>query len=209
MKSNKRELDRNISIFGAFLVICICLGIIFYAFYRMGAVSYIEDESVDKPEDEIVNEKIVKIPGWKDVVFSKMGLSMQYPPEMELRENEDGSVSMVIIGPSQSLGTEIYDGLILNMSTNTYTGDFASFVKSEHAKNNNEEAISKVGELGERTVGNRKGYEFFIEGLGRFTLIYLPINENKYLQISYLLEDPKTQGFAMTLDKIFGTIRFE
>lgn len=208
MRTNKRELDRNISIFGAFLVVSVCLGIIFYAFYRMGAVTFWSNEVVEETE-EVSEPVVVRIPGWTDVVFAKIGMSMQYPPGMELRENEDESVSMVILGPSQSRGTEVYDGLILNISRREYSGDFSQFVNSEYDKSKKEDAISQVGPLSERMVAGLKGYEYFVEGLGKFTLIYLPVTENKYVLITYLLEDPKNQGFASTLENILKSIKFE
>ncbi|GEM_PF-3403210 len=149
--------------------------------------------------------------GWKMFESEAFGFSLRYPPEMEVAENEDGSVRFLLIGPSQTRGTEVYDGIILTFFLGNYSDDsLLEYVDQLVSEKRNDPIYIEVGDVEEVDIGGISGYRFTESALGEFTNIYLPWgDEGGYLNIFYLLEDPKNQGFEEILDKMLSSFSKE
>ena len=195
-----------------FLLFVLLLIILAFFTYRI----YIEGEGISRdgvvtsitPPIEQVNEGNLDIPsGWLEYESDVLDIELDYPPEMDVSENEDGTVRFLIIGPSQAMGTEVYDGIILTLYKGTYiNSDLASYVESIVEEKKNDPIYEQLTQTETIEVGNISGYKFIESALGTFTNIYLPAGEGTYLLISYLLEDPTDQGFSETLDLILKSL---
>jgi len=154
------------------------------------------------------NSGVAKTPlDWQTHVSQSMGFGLAYPQTMDVREYEDGSVTFVLLGPTQSKNTEILDGVSINFSSNAFKGDFKEFVdKDWQLKKEEEEIYQEVGTIKEVTYANTQGYSYTVRSLGDFDLIFLPTDDNSYLQITLLVEDPKNQGFREISYKILETL---
>lgn len=166
-------------------------------------------------DSTIETENIEEYPEtWEKYRSSTLGISFYYDQEMELKENSNDPnepLRLVLIGPTQSLGTEVYDGLILIFNSGTYEGDFGDFVTEEHLKNKNEPSTNEIGEVIGTGLGNLTGYEFTVSSLGEFTHYYfrdIDLKDNRYVKISTLVADPEELGYDEILEKILTSIEF-
>src|SRR3989344_2049515 len=135
------------------------------------------------------------------------GFSFRYPPDMEKNENGDGSVTLVKFGPSQTKGTEVYDGLILTFKSGSHAeNSIRELAESERQKGLNEPAIEKVGELLEVNFTSQPGWSYSITGQGNFVHYFLPLSGTRYLQVTQLLEDRKSQNFHAINGNILSSL---
>jgi hypothetical protein len=146
---------------------------------------------------------------WETYKSENLGISLRYPKNMQIKQNQDGSVSFTLLGPTQAEGTEVYDGIIINFNTGSYEfNTFKEFVTNKHNEQQNDPIISDVSEIEEITINEMTGYKFSIVGLGEFTILYLPMENSQYLRVSMLVEDPKNQGFQDTVNTILTSISY-
>ncbi|OGM22383.1 hypothetical protein A2961_00775 [Candidatus Woesebacteria bacterium RIFCSPLOWO2_01_FULL_39_21] len=144
--------------------------------------------------------------GWKTYTSQNLGFALAYPSLMEIREHEDGTVTFVLLGPTQSKGTEMYDGISINFSNQSFEGDFKEFIEKEWKLKKEDEIYTEVGEIKESDIAVKKGLTYSVSSLGNFDLIFIPTSDNKYLQITMLVEDPKNQGFEEISKKILDSL---
>lgn len=145
--------------------------------------------------------------GWETYSSQEMGFSVSFPPEMEVRDDQEGYISFVVLGPSQAEGTEVYDGIVLSFSQDTYSsGSLESFVISEVNRKRDDLIYDQVSDVEPVVVNGIQGYKYLESALGDFTNIYLPLNGGSYLLISYLLEDPTSQGYEEDLNMILSSL---
>ena len=159
---------------------------------------------VPTPTSELSVKNIPE--GWKTYTSQNLGFALAYPSLMEIREHEDGTVTFVLLGPTQSKGTEMYDGISINFSNQSFEGDFKEFIEKEWKLKKEDEVYTEVGEIKEVEYSNQKGFFYSISSLGDFDLIFLPVGDNTYLQITMLVEDPKDQGFESISKKILDSL---
>jgi hypothetical protein len=166
----------------------------------------IESSGVEGSDEEISFD----IPdGWIKYESEKLGISFYYHPEMDMSENEDGSVRFLVIGPSQVYGTEVYDGIILSFSEGTFLEEnLEVYVNNLYLQKLNDPIYEEISQPKEINIKGKRGLIFVESALGTFTNIYLPLETNRFLQISYLLEDPENQGFEEMLEILFSSIVF-
>jgi hypothetical protein len=145
--------------------------------------------------------------GWEKYFSQEMGFSVRFPSEMEVRDDQEGYISFVVLGPSQAEGTEVYDGIILSFSQDTYSSSsLESFVISEVNRKRDELIYDRVSDVEPVVVNGIQGYKYSESALGDFTNIYLSLNGGSYLLISYLLEDPTSQGYEEDLNMILSSL---
>jgi len=65
---------------------------------------------------------------------------------------------------------------------------------------------TSVGEIKEVSYAERNGFLYSVNSSGNFDLIFLPIDENNYLQITVLVADPGNLGFEEIAQKILETL---
>ncbi len=149
--------------------------------------------------------------GWEVFESVEHGFRMAHPSDV-LQERRPGEgVHFLKFGPTQELGTELYDGISVMFNSGEVVGEggFAEFVRSEFERMQSQPAASSVSDFGEVSVGVHTGYAFKEQGLGEYTHVYLPKNEgNAYLHIIDGTQDPTGQGFIDAVGTMLATIEF-
>lgn len=146
---------------------------------------------------------------WETYSSTETGFSLSHPPDMEISTNQDGSISFSKLGPTQTEGTELFDGISLNIESGDLSeNSFSTFVENRHEEAQ-DSPVSEIGELTEGTLDGKTTYQYIETGLGVFTHIYIPFEENSYVHVSLLVEDPSGQGFEETAEKIISSIDHE
>jgi len=160
----------------------------------------------DKPQTPKASEEVVS-PDWVQYRSDELGISFSYPSEMDLYEDDDKTVRLLLVGPSQAYATEMFDGIVLIFSKGVYENPTLKEYVSELILERKSDLIyEEVSDIKTVTVGEYSGYGFEEFSLGKFTNIFLPLEEKNYLGISYFLEDPEKQGFEEILDGILESL---
>jgi hypothetical protein len=135
--------------------------------------------------------------------------SISYPKKMQTRENQDGSVSFILLGPTQTQGTEVYDGIIFTVETGVYTeNSFQSFAENGYQENADEPTTSEITDLTQVSIQDKKAYQYTVTSLGEFTHIYIQGAGKTYAHISMLIEDPGDESFQEIADKMLDSLSF-
>lgn len=149
------------------------------------------------------------ISGWETSSFSSIGFSIDHPPDFQVQENQEGSSTLLKLGPTQREGTEIYDGISMTFDTGGYANDLQAFAEERRQISIAEPSTESAGNLEPVTIAGIEGYQYRMVGLGEFTIVYLPKDEDTYFRISYLVSDPANQGFEGLADTILSTLNLE
>lgn len=166
---------------------------------------FLNDE--DKPQTPKTSEEVTVSPDWLQYRSDELGISFSYPSEMDLYEDEDKTVRLLLVGPSQAYATEMFDGIVLIFSKGVYESKTLEDHVEKISVSKREDLIyESVTDIERKSVGKYTGYGFEEVSLGRYVNIYLPMEENMFLNISYFLEDPEGQGFEDILEEIFKSL---
>jgi hypothetical protein len=145
-----------------------------------------------------------KVEGWKVYTDEEKGFSINYLPEMTLLK-EAGGIKFVFIGPTQGIGTELYDGIIFYVFKEAYEQDtLKDFVDAEIEKKREFEVV--VSDREEFILTGMTGYSYIVEGLGTFTNIILDAGPGEAIKITYIAPDPQNQGFQQTVNTMMSTL---
>lgn len=143
---------------------------------------------------------------WVTYQSLELGTKLNHPSHAEVTEN-DGLLRIIIIGPSQAEGTEVYDGLLMFFEKGQYEeNNLRDYVSGVAEGRKSDPVYESVGVIEETSINGINGYTFVDSALGTFTNIYLQLDGNTFLNITYLLEDPENQGFEETKDTILKSI---
>jgi hypothetical protein len=144
---------------------------------------------------------------WKTYDSEAYSFTFKYHPKFTIRPSVDNTLTMYLHGPSQSEGTEVYDGIIINFQEATYTeNSFKAFVEKQYQVAKNDDVIYEISDLKDVQISTYQGYEFRTSSLGSIRNIYLDAKNKKFIYISLLLEDPKNQGFENIVTTLLSTI---
>jgi len=118
-------------------------------------------------------------------------------------------LSLVFLGPTQTEGTEMFDGINITVRTGTLDSKTLRQVVDDKVKQTKEDGVSEITQDLESTqVAGKQGFTFKARGLGEYTFIYLPKGTDNYLEVSRIVEDPGNLGFAETADQIISSMEF-
>lgn len=204
---------KNITLILITLIITVALG--FMAYINANSTSNTTHNS--KPSDNTPSLSVIPTDsqrtypnGWVQFRSDSIGVSLYHPQEMNLTEMEAGLVRLLITGPSQVMGTEMYDGLLVTLFKDRYeSGSLRDFVERETEQKKTDPVYIEVSNIEEVKIGNKVAYAVTESTLGEFTQMYLPAGPNEYIQLTYLMEDPTNQGYAQILDTLLESIEFE
>jgi hypothetical protein len=143
---------------------------------------------------------------WVTYRNERLGFAMQHPPQMNVHDNGNELV-FVHLGPTQREGTEVYDGISLSVARETFARGVNSLQR--HAEQQLAAAQQHgtiVVPLQPRTVAGLSGYAYTLEGLGRFTVIFVPHTMNTTLRLSYLVADPQNRGYQTMVDRMLSSL---
>jgi hypothetical protein len=147
--------------------------------------------------------------GWQRLDTPEGGMSLWYPGEMVRDEAAGGGARLRLMGETQTEGTELFDGIMVVIETGTYEGEsFAGFVRDEYDIAIDDPATRVRGDLGEVNVSGRTGYRYVSEGLGTFTHIWVPLGQNRFGQITYMVADPEGRDYQGMVEAMLASISY-
>jgi hypothetical protein len=120
---------------------------------------------------------------------------------------EAGGIKFLFIGPTQGIGTELYDGIIFMISKEYYNqASLKDFVDVEIEKER-ELDIVFVDDPEEFILMGMTGYYYRVDGLGTFTNIIIDAGPGEAIKIVYTAPDPKNQEFHQTVNTMMSTLK--
>lgn len=142
---------------------------------------------------------------WKTVRNEEMGFTIKHPEHVKSMQ-EPGSGSFIYLGPTQTQGTELYDGLALTFNGHVYPQGnqvLKDFVDKQIASDSQHGTVSLSSEI---TINGRQGLTYTLEGVGTFKIIILPNGSDKVLMISSIVADPNNGGYQQIVDQMLSSL---
>jgi len=143
-------------------------------------------------------------------IYEHAEFSVKYPSDLTVQDVEDNIFNLSIWGPTQTEGTELFDGF----SVTFQSLDKQDMTAMEYAKDKISEAqVQGISEITEGplpiTINGYNGVTYTEEGLGTFKQIILESdNVSVFILISVMVSDPGNLGFQDTVDEILSTFEF-
>jgi len=142
---------------------------------------------------------------WNTFEKEGVGFTFMYPPDLEYREYEDGTFSVSKTGPSQTEGTEFFDGISLGFKQAELGGlTIIEFVEQKAAEL--KEAFEATTPEVVQIAGG-SGYKMHVKGLVEADYYYVALGTSSYLEIIDATMDPTNAGFAETVQKILSSLK--
>jgi|GEM_PF-2706966 len=161
--------------------------------------------------EKLINQPdyIANISDWQEYRDNKLGFSIKYPDDIEVREKLIKSlmVNFSAWGPYQKAGEDLFDGI----SFSVYQDSFPKYKKLKEYVIDQSKQAGKLGKVIKPvtsiSLGGKQGYIFITENSTKVTNIYLPLKNNQILGISYLSPDPKNTGYQKIIDLMVSSIK--
>lgn len=152
------------------------------------------------------NNEAVQVPSdWKSYSSNFAGFSINYDPTLTLKEDTKTDIRFYKWGPTQRGQTEMYDGIILSIRKVVVTDGGKVYIDSQIEQFKNVGTITKS--LREGKLNGIVVKEFSASSLGDFNVIFVPVNDQTLLEISYMIPDPTGAGFQGVIDTMLSTFR--
>lgn len=145
---------------------------------------------------------------WNTYTSEEHGFTISYPEEITVDEPAqiDG-IRFYVLGPTQTEGTEMFDGISMNINTDTFTeDDFHDFVDAEYEETSTDPMTSEISDLEHVEIGGHEAHRFTVSALGEFTHIYIELDDKRYAHITYLVEDPTDQGYEDIVNQMLSSL---
>lgn len=145
---------------------------------------------------------------WRTYTSPEWGFSINYPFDVKTELTQEG-VHFLKLGPSQSTGTELFDGLsLLIYSAELPDVNFDKFVQLEHLKIKNEPVYESVSNLEKAQIAGYSGYKFEATGIGTSTTYFLK-NDSRFIKITDMTVEPQNAGrdFHKTVEQMLNTLQ--
>lgn len=144
--------------------------------------------------------------GWVEFTDETAGISFLHPQDAQIkRENE--YVGVIMLGPTQSEGTELYDGLAVLLSTYPLNGKGLRAAAEADRETTASDPVVQVGEITPITYAGQMGYTYQASSLGTRSIIILPFENDLYLKVINSTVDPTGKGFEQTTEQIVSSVR--
>jgi hypothetical protein len=161
----------------------------------------------EQPPEELTFEQDQML-DWKEYVSNSY--SFMYPPDVELKEQGGGIVTLSKWGPTQKADTEFFDGIsisfrVLNLPNTT----LQDYIQSQI----DEIKLAGMAEVTDGpnpiTINNYSGLTYTTVGLGTHkTIVIQSAGGTSFVEITDSTVDPGNLGFSDTADKILNTFEF-
>ncbi len=138
---------------------------------------------------------------------SKMGFSVKLPLDIKTAENSDNTVSFSKQGPTQKAGTELFDGLSLNIDQGSLgsNSSLKSLIEADITQKN--EQLSPDYKVLRPVAPINGGYYYQAQEIfGNVDYYYLTQTAQKFLIITVIQKDPGNLGFGKTVTDIIQSI---
>jgi|GEM_PF-2935807 hypothetical protein len=157
-------------------------------------------------EQTSVEEEELSQIDWENYYNEEFRVGFSYLPTMNIESNQDGSISFVHLGPTQELGTEVYDGIIFSVNRIDNTEDLSLSEYAQMRLDNNEIA-TVAEEVSEYESNNLSGYSYSLISAGsETTYIFLRHENNSILELRYSVSDPGDYGYQEMVDYMLNSI---
>ena len=161
----------------------------------------------EQPPKELTFEQDQML-DWKKYVSNSY--SFMYPPDVELKEREGGTVILGKWGPTQKTDTEFFDGISISFRAlylpNTTLQDYVQSQVDEIKLTGMAEVTSGPSPT---TINNYSGLTYTTVGLGAHkTMVVQSIAGTSFVEITNSTVDPGNIGFSNTVDQILSTFEF-
>ena len=144
---------------------------------------------------------------WQTYNGSILGFTIQHPADVEIRDEQQNTVSLVKLGPTQTQGTELFDGFNVSIDVGPYSEEsFKAFTEKTHKDDGDDPVTQEISTLEKVEIANKQGYQYSKVGLGEYTIVILPKEEGVFFRISKLVEDPTNQKYENTVDRMLSTL---
>jgi hypothetical protein len=146
---------------------------------------------------------------WQTYISPEWEFAINHPSDVKIELTQNG-VHFLKLGPTQSTGTELFDGLSLLVFTAQLQNiSFEAFAQQEHAKLKNDPIYESVSDLSDVKVANYEGYSFTADGLGKSTTYYLKNGEKGYIKITDMTVEPANQNrdFKKTVTQMLNSFQ--
>lgn len=142
---------------------------------------------------------------WITYQNNEAGYEIDYLSQMRVEDSRSDMVRFQFFGPTQELGTEIYDGISLTIQTEEIGGRTV-----EELARDSLVSVQPIGEvtkpLEEATLHGMSGYAYTAETLGTIHHLILEWQAGHALHISYSAPDPDNRSYAMVVDTMLSSL---
>lgn len=139
------------------------------------------------------------------------GFTLRYPDSYTLNERPAGTYILTRVGPTQAVGSELFDGVAVIIRWHNLQGrTLENFVDHQIAAAGLD-GVSVVARGKQPvTIGQYQGYSYVLEGLGTYTKNFImKDSSHRTLELEYLVEDPTNIGFQQQVNQILNSINLE
>jgi hypothetical protein len=145
---------------------------------------------------------------WK--TYTTLTYQVKYPQDVNFREDEGSFAVFSKLGPTQTEGTEVFDGFSVSFQPKVSSGmTLDAYVAAEIEAIKKQNVSEVVGVSKSITINDYQGLTFTEKGLGEFTHIILQSdNKEIFMEILTYVADPGNLGFQSIIDTIFSTFKF-
>ena len=144
---------------------------------------------------------------WKQYSSNNIGFSIKYDSSLIVSEEENNTVRLYKYGPTQRGQTEMYDGIILTVRRVSLTNSAQSYIDAQMEGFKNDGTITVP--LHDEKLNGISVKAFSGSGLGDFNLMFVPVNDQTLLEISYMAPDPTNAGFQKTVEMMLSTFQLK
>lgn len=144
--------------------------------------------------------------GWQTLKDEKVGALIQYPSDFQIRKDSDKSISFYYHGKTQSLGTEIYDGILVSvMKDELGDGGMSKYIERNMEQTKTMGSVVKP--LTPISINEIGGFTYTAQTLGDYEIIFLPSGKDEVLVVSYINPDPEKVGYQEIVDDMLSTLK--
>ena len=146
---------------------------------------------------------------WLEYENPIVGFRVEYPAAMSVEENvleiPGHIVQFMVTGDEQAPNTELTDGASVTFDRiNLQDGSLSAYVDAD---------IAETEQVGEITVAKEEyqldeyaGYRYVAETLGEVTHIFLQVDPEAALGISYTVVDPNDEGYELLIEQMLQSV---
>jgi hypothetical protein len=202
---------RSPLLLGVFALLIILIGGLFY--FNQAQISSSQKTTSPSPTllapQSTPSQTPIPIPNdWENFSSETYGISVKHPKDFIVEETQEG-VRIIKAGPTQSLGTELYDGISILFRTGPLGGlTLEKFVDSQIKEIKSQPINAEVSEKKEVKVLELEGFSYDVSSLGDANYTFLPKGQNQYLEIINSTIDPSNLGYQKTADLIISSLEF-
>lgn len=196
------------------VVVCALIVVGAYVFSKRDAYPDPASQIPTLVPTDIVNSPTDPVPqtpapgDWKTYTSQQYDFSIRYPTDVTHQTTSEGE-RFHKLGPTQSDGTELYDGISVMIKTGSLGGKpFAQFVNDRYEEIKNDSVGARMGDKHPVTIAGKPGIAFTVSTLGERTNIYLPKDEGMYYEIINGTVEPQNrpQTFQGIVNAMLSTL---